>query len=157
MDELPYLRWTLFNLLRLTRQTLRTKDFMIKTEDLSEKEWSNLKNHRSKLGIIHTALVDPFSVLKPHEMSVKLNEIKKFKEDTNKMAKEMQKLKESYLYVDWNNKEGKWESPVIYNEEQKSFIYPKKEASGYIVQQVASATRLLSTKLREEKEEQRDN
>jgi hypothetical protein len=61
-------------------------------------------------------------------------------EAVRKRVKELQKLKESYLYVDWNDKEGKWESPAIYNEEQKSFIYLKKEASGYIVQQVPSAT-----------------
>jgi hypothetical protein len=70
-----------------------------KNEDLSEKDWLKLKNHRSKLGIIHTALVDPFSVLKPHEISVRLNEIKEFKEGTDKMTKDLKILKAIFTSI----------------------------------------------------------
>lgn len=128
-----------------------------KNRDLPEKDWRKLKDHRIKLGIIHKALFDPYSVLKPPELSVKLNKIEGVKKIVDKMTKELKVLKEGHLYVDWNDKEGKWEMPAVWNEKQGCFIYKKGENAEHIVKIAVFATRLLGEKLREEKEERREN
>jgi AbiV family abortive infection protein len=124
-----------------------------KNNDLTEKDWKKLtagsSAHKNKLKRVHKALVDPYSMLKPHELSAKLGELKEAQHDLSKIAKEMHDLKLNYLYVNWNDKEGQWDSPANWGEEEKKWIYRKGTLEKPIIQRLISAIGLLSKKLRE--------
>jgi AbiV family abortive infection protein len=113
-----------------------------KGDDFKEKEWKKLtedrKAHRRKLKIVHTALVDPYSVLSPHKLSVKIEEIKEFQHKANIIAKQVNKLKLDYLYVNWNEKQNRWMLPM------KDHIFVE-----HIFQRLVASIRILSQKLRE--------
>jgi AbiV family abortive infection protein len=122
--------------------------------DLEEKEWKNLVKgpnaHKYKLGVVHTSLIDPYSVLKPHDLSPKMQDIKEFQYATQERAAQIDRFKQDQLYVDW--KDGKWISPVYYNKERNKFIY-KMEIPQSHVENAITAIRLLKTKLREFEED----
>lgn len=113
--------------------------------DLTEKEWKKLSKgkdaHKRKLKIVHTALIDPYSFLKPHELSVRSENIKEFQHRTSRLADDVHELKLDYFYVDWNDKENRWRSPI------------KPLASIEAVRQewqlISQAIHLLTKKLRE--------
>jgi AbiV family abortive infection protein len=118
--------------------------------NLEEKEWKNLAKgsnaHKNKLKVVQTALIDPYSLLKPHQLSPKLQDIEEFQHRTQEQATQIDHFKQEQLYVDW--KDGKWISPLYYNEEIKKFIY-KREIFESHLENAIMAIRLLNTKLRE--------
>jgi AbiV family abortive infection protein len=114
-----------------------------KGNELTEAEWKRIsygaKAHRKKLKIVHTALIDPYSVLKPHELSVKLKEYKEFQHIEGRVTKQIYDLKLNSLYVDWKGDKNQWGSPI----QNKS--YDVTEAFKIL----QSAILLLSEKIRE--------
>ena len=114
-----------------------------KGDGLTEKEWKQLSKfgdaHKRKLKILHIALIDPYSVLPPHELSVKLEEIKEYKPIASDIAEQIHKLKLDYLYVNWDEKENQWVSPI----ERKAYD------SDVAIKRLQAAITLLSQKLRE--------
>lgn len=112
-----------------------------KGKDFTKEEWSELTMrdaHRKKLEIVHEILVDPYSVLSPHDLSVKIGEIDKFRKNAEKIAKQIQRLKLACLYVDWNKKENRWKSPM------KEHVFTEP-----IFQQLVASIHILSQKIRE--------
>jgi AbiV family abortive infection protein len=114
-----------------------------KGDGLTEEEWKQLSKyrdaHKRKLRIVHTALIDPYSVLSPHELSVKLEEIKEFEPIANDISEQIHKLKLDYLYVDWDEKENRWLSP----NERKTYDLVM------VTERLQAAITLLSKKLKE--------
>lgn len=113
-----------------------------KKNDLTENEWKKISRSRNahieKLKIVHQTLLDPYSLLLPHDLSVKLDEIEEFKKKSRKLAEEVNKFKLDYLYVDWNEKENQWISPTG-REASVEDTFPL----------TVNAIRLLGQKLRE--------
>jgi len=118
--------------------------------DLEEKEWKKLATgrnaHKYKLEVVATSLIDPYSVLKPHDLSPKMQNIKEFQHATQERAAQIDRFKQDQLYVNW--KDGKWSSPVYYNKERNKFIY-KMEIPQSHEDNAITAMTLLSEKLRE--------
>jgi AbiV family abortive infection protein len=87
-----------------------------KGNDLTENEWTKLttdrKAHTLKLRVLHESLIDPYSLLEPHEMSVQLGEIKEFMHQTSELAKQVNELKLNYLYVGWKRETEQWTTPI---------------------------------------------
>ena len=114
-----------------------------KGDGLTQKEWRQLSKfrdaHKRKLKILHIALIDPYSVLTPHELSVKLEEIKEFKPIASDIAEQIHKLKLDYLYVNWDEKENRWLSPI----ERKAYDL------NAAMERLQTAITLVSQKLRE--------
>lgn len=117
--------------------------------DLTKKDWKELKDHINKIEIVYRALVDPYSVLKPHDLSVRLSEYKEFNDLVNKIASELHILRLNYLFVNWDEKEGKWNSPVYWDEDKGNYIYRKEEFVERLLKQFNLTTMLLGEKLRE--------
>lgn len=86
-----------------------------KNNDLLEvegKRISGKKAHEKKLKIVHTALIDPFAVLEPHELSIKLKENKQYQHFEGIMGKDIYDIKLDCLYVDWKGDKNQLESPI---------------------------------------------
>ena len=113
-----------------------------KGNDLSEKEWGKLSKyaraHKKKLEIVHRTLLDQYSLLKPHELSVKLNEMEEFKHNAAQVARQIHDFKLDIIYVNWNENEDKWDTPL-----------EKKTYDENTFDRLVAATRLLSQKLGE--------
>ena len=113
-----------------------------KNNELSEAEWKRIsgkKAHVKKLKIVHTALIDPYSVLKPHELSIRLKENKQYQHFEGIMGKDIYEIKLDCLYVDWKGDKSQWETPI----QKKS--YNVNEA----LKILQTAIYLLSEKIRE--------
>lgn len=78
--------------------------------ELSE---TKLTDHLEKLKAVHTVLIDPYSFLKPHELSVRLKEEKKFFQGIEpSFANQIYDIKLDCLYVNWNENKNRWEAPM---------------------------------------------
>jgi AbiV family abortive infection protein len=110
--------------------------------DLEENEWNELAKwgcaHERKLKAVDVALRDPYSLLKPHDLSVQLEQIKDLDDQAYALAREVQHLKLAYLYVDWDRETAEWIQPISRQ------VYDSSDA----LERLKAAICLLSQKLR---------
>jgi len=121
---------------------------------LEEKEWDELKNrgaHKHKLKMVQISLTDPYSLLKPHELSIELQKIKELESLAYNRAAQLDRFKLDQLYVNW--KDGEWISPTYYDKEKNKWVFKVEKPGESYLYMAIMAIKLLRTKLREYEKE----